>query len=128
MNSLQEEVYQAVKDRGYLDTERWSRDQLVVRQIVKIGEELGESAEHVSVHRNNNLHQLLLDYADAGKGAKSVFNHGLFDGLSVNKDDMKEEVADIQVVVYVLATLLGIDSGEEARKKATRDAPRGITC
>jgi hypothetical protein len=41
--NAQQEAYQAVEKRGYLDPEKWTKDQLIVRQILKLAEELGEA-------------------------------------------------------------------------------------
>jgi NTP pyrophosphatase (non-canonical NTP hydrolase) len=126
MNSLQEEVYQAVKDRGYLDTEEWSRDQLIVRQVVKLIEEVGELSRKTDT---GHADRWALLYAVAlGEYAKAMFDNGPFNNPSYDTGILKHELADVQIVVYVLATLLGIDIDEEAHIKATLDVPRGVSC
>jgi NTP pyrophosphatase (non-canonical NTP hydrolase) len=122
----QEEVFKAVAARGYLDEKKWSTDQLIVRQVVKLIEEIGELSHKVETGHADKWALLYVELI--GKYAKEVFDNGPFKNPSYDKAIMKSELADIQVVVFVLATLLGIDSGEEARIKATKDVPRGVTC
>jgi NTP pyrophosphatase (non-canonical NTP hydrolase) len=126
MNSAQEEVYRAVEDRGYLNPEKWSNDQLIIRQIVKLIEELGELSWNTRVRVSDRATYVLMRAENLGKFAKEVFDSGQFIEPMYDKTMLKRELADIQVVVFVLATLLGIDSEEEAWHKATKDVPRGI--
>jgi NTP pyrophosphatase (non-canonical NTP hydrolase) len=128
MNSLQEEVYQAVAGRGYLNPEKWSKDQLIARQVVKLAEELGEMAEHVHGEEFSALHGLLTKVIKVGRIAKIVFDRDPFEEVIIDKNDLRGELADVQVVTFVLATLLGIDIDEEAHIKATLDVPRGVSC
>jgi NTP pyrophosphatase (non-canonical NTP hydrolase) len=130
MNSLQEEVYQAVKDRGYLDTEEWSRDQLIVRQVVKLIEEVGETGASVTVENEElgNPGELLCDAVNVGASAKRVFNVSKLNKPYIWTYSLISELADIQVVVFVLAELLGVDIVELARGKACADVDRGVTC
>jgi NTP pyrophosphatase (non-canonical NTP hydrolase) len=130
MNSLQEEVYQAVKDRGYLDTEKWSRDQLIVRQVIKLIEEVGETGASVTFENEElgNPGELLCDAVNVGASAKRIFNVSKLNKSYIWTYSLISELADIQVVVFVLAELLGVDIVELARGKACTDVSRGVTC
>jgi NTP pyrophosphatase (non-canonical NTP hydrolase) len=128
--TIQSEIYNAVKARGYLDETKWTREQLIVRQIFKMAEELGEAAEHVSGEGVCQLNAIFCRMAMLGQDAMEEFDAdpsaGVFDGVSVDADELRAEIPDILIPLLVLAELLGVDVEQSARSKAESDIGRGV--
>ncbi len=127
--NYQRQVYENVANRGYMDA--WQVGQLIWRQICKLSEELAELAFYAPVqHRWRELQM------QTGHCAGVSFD---FTNMWYNKDgplpypdeDVREkmlgELADIQVVVFCLAELLGVeDIGRLAAEKSAADIARGV--
>jgi NTP pyrophosphatase (non-canonical NTP hydrolase) len=129
--TIQSEIYNAVKARGYLDESKWTRDQLIVRQVVKLQEELGEAAKQVEVlpgrfPYSSNADRVLTAMVDLGTEAKEAFDSRPFDGPNILPDSLRAEIPDILIPLLVLAELLGIDVEQSARSKAESDIGRGV--
>lgn len=133
--SIQDDVAAAVCDRGYYEKpngDPWSKEQLAVRQVAKLMEELGELNRYtrqIGLHRRgwhqySRWERML---SEAAQVARYAFDDDDWSGAwVVNEDAAAEELADIQVVVFTLADVLGIDILELAREKALDDVERGV--
>lgn len=115
--AAQQRVYRSVEERGYVYG--WTRDQLIARQVQKLTEELYELAENISVTRIDLL-------AKAAAEAKSDFDGKRIPDLRANDEGLAKELADIQVVVFMIAEALGVDVVTLAVQKATKDIARGV--
>ena len=129
--NAQERVYACVEMRGYLDPAKWTKDQLIVRQIVKLIEELGEAAQLVEVTPSQRpllsfTNGVLERMQKVGREAKRSFDEQLFDGPNILPDSLRAEITDIQVVLFTVAELLGFDVVEAAQEKAAADVARGL--
>lgn len=126
---MQREVYENIVRRGYRDG--WNANQFAARQVCKLAEELGELARtltfsyyfpywHDSVKR-------------AGHSARNAFDDaGSRNGVEIDVEQAKKELADLQVVVFCLAEVLAeldgkpFDVVEAAEIKSASDIERGI--
>jgi len=134
MTTPQKRVAQAVADRGYRDG--WTAEQYAVRQILKLGEELGELA--ACIHALNKVE----DYSFEPTFVKEIRHTGwlcreIFDNLHkdaqfvVNTAQTRKEAPDIQVSLFTLAEALAELDGQPfdvvsaAMDKATADVARG---
>lgn len=124
----QQQVAQAVIDRGYM--KGWSWHQFAARQVYKLAEELGELNQYVRSNQDMDWEVI----GEAAVVARTLFdNQMIWGGSKVeNLDQAKKELADVQVVVFVLAHCLEQMSGrewsvvKEAVGKATKDVERGV--
>ena len=121
----QERVAKAVEERGYRDG--WTREQFLVRQIAKLTEELAELSEvmHAQRYYRRDWEVYLWH---AGKGAREHFDRvDLWDTYKiVSEDQAREEIADLQVIVFNLADALDFDVMEAAVAKAETDVEHGV--
>jgi NTP pyrophosphatase (non-canonical NTP hydrolase) len=125
----QKQVYQAVEKRGYLDTATWEHNQLIVRQVVKLIEELGELTEHVSVKPEHTMTDPVLVLGrmrSLGAHARQSFTGAKFEEPGYFAKYLCEELTDLQVVIFTLSELLGFDVVQAAQEKATADVTRGV--
>ena len=130
----QEEVFQAVKARGYVSD--WTMRQFMSRQVAKLQEELGELAEICL----NGSSPLSRDILFAMEVAGHTFdNEGpeFWEDAATNITmssfkQIRQELADLQVVLLCLAEATVKYSGtmfdvvEAAVGKSTSDIERGI--
>lgn len=118
----QREVYEYVSERGYRGG--WSLAQFAVRQVLKLIEEIAEMA-------------LVVDFQDvmtrATIAAAGSLARATFDGMQATSratvrdyDALREELADIQVVVFALAEALDFDVVQAAIRKSRADVARGV--
>lgn len=119
-------IFNAVAERGYMDTTRWTRDQLIAQQTVKLIEELGEMAAHVGVYGMSEVNEVLSLVERTGESAKRTLDEEPFENPRVDLDGLRHELADIQVVVFCLASLLDVDVVGDAWTKAVNDISRGV--
>jgi len=133
--TIQEQVAEAVAARGY--REGWTAEQFAARQVAKLAEELGELQCVFFLSGKRNWGGDSLEHAidDVGAFASERFNdrHDWNDARPVPGAlaTARAELADIQVVVFALASALSEIDGEPfdvmqaALDKATADVERG---
>lgn len=125
----QQLVAEAIRARGY--RAGWTPAQFAARQVTKLTEELSELARYVEVDDLDYV-VWLWDLRDVGELAREAFDNGSWDGVVEDVERVKDELADIQVVVFVLADVLGEMSGGEfdvvkaAMCKSAKDISRGV--
>jgi len=129
----QDLVADAVRRRGYYQREDgtwWEPEQLACRQVAKLTEELAEMSRHASQLGENAMgwqqragweHRL----EDAGDMARTAFDRGDWAGASV-RDELAQEAADLQVVLFTLADALDFDVVQLALDKSREDVRRGV--
>lgn len=127
----QARVARAVAQRGY--RAGWTPAQFLVRQVVKLQEELGEVVEALGWRVPIYVATRILVAADA---ARLEFRIGNDWPQEIPEREVLEqvraEVADLQVLIFNLAETLGVmlhervDSEREALEKAERDVERGV--
>lgn len=126
MQNIQAEIFQAVKERGYLDG--WNESQFAARQIAKMVEELGELA-NLFQFEGMTWPRALQRAAAAAKVAFTYDHAGwLESGVDLEVSGMRfiEECADVLIPLFCLAEVLGFDLAQEALAKAQSDVKRGI--
>lgn len=126
----QKTVYDAIKARGYVKPHSDPRN-ILVRQVVKLMEELGELADNVSVILDDQAAKpavyLLEDMRTLGEDARACFDEDWFAGPRISDpDEVRKELADLQVVLFVAAETMGFDVVEAAVEKSRRDVGRGV--
>lgn len=123
----QQEVYALVVERGY--HAGYSEDQFAARQIVKLGEELAELATAFKLPE-----PMAVMLRALGNQARHVFDCGAWKGARLDQHHAERvlvELADLQVVLFVLAESISRVSGLEfnllaaAMQKAASDVERG---
>lgn len=132
-SDIQAEVSTAVAERGYHDG--WTEEQFLARQLAKLLEELAEMAAHLHLDPGQELRDIL---QEAGQLARALFDDpavwrlsGTIHGAR-SVEELKNELADVQVVVYCMAESLVRLSGEPydvvqaARMKGWADRERGV--
>jgi hypothetical protein len=124
--TIQRDVFDSVAARGYLDESKWSREQLIVRQVLKAQEELGEAADDGLLAAGGCVAFLLVDMVHIGKQAGYVFDGERFKSLAIDGPALRSELADLQVVLFIAAELLGFDIVQAAAAKAQADVERGV--
>ena len=124
MTQLQ--IFNAVAERGYMDTTRWTRDQLIARQIIKLIEEIGELADHVSAESQSEVNACLSLMQETGLAARKAFDYSRFEHPMVDLAKLRHELADVQIVIFCLAALLDVDVVGDAWTKAVNDISRGV--
>lgn len=122
--TIQQDVYQAVRERGYVDG--WTPEQFVARQVCKLQEELSELAGEV---RGTSM-STHLAMAAAGEVARVDFDdedgwRDFSDGMFGYTPRAAAELADLVVVALVMAEALGVDVLQAALGKARADVGRG---
>lgn len=127
----QEMVYQSViVARGY--GQKLTPEEICVRQISKLAEELVEIAEHTD-GAQSPFWEILEKVSPL---ARVEFDEGEHKSYSILRDEdaeaLKQEMADAQVVLFVMAQAYTLATGEEfdilqaAVAKALRDERRGV--
>jgi NTP pyrophosphatase (non-canonical NTP hydrolase) len=125
--NTQQQVFQAVKARGYLDG--WNESQFAARQIAKLTEELGELALLFQFDGYTCWPRLLRQAAREARVAfDDDFEGWLNSGVDLETDLSRfiEEAADVLIPLLCLAEVLQFDLLEAARVKALADVPRGV--
>lgn len=122
--SIQQEVYAAVKDRGYMVG--WTREQLIARQVCKLQEELAELAAEINGLDPETAFQI----QEAGRQARIDFDgiDGWHDAAPNSFGYTRAaaaELADLVVVALVMAEAMGVDVLAGALEKARADVGRG---
>lgn len=139
--SVQQDIYQAVADRGYVAP--YSPEVFIARQIVKLAEEVGELFENLDVDLGATWEAQALNAAMEAVHllARRVFSDpaawertliGLSDVRPVGLKYVRKEAADVQVVLACLAEAISrldvqpFDVEQAALEKATMDVARGV--
>ena len=125
--SIQQDVAQYVKDRGYHDG--LDSDQLACRHVAKLAEELGEIAIEVDYRTFADGHLHWGEYVNRARWeARSEFDD--LDAWRryriIDREQMKAELADLQVVILSMAEVMGFDVLATALEKAQADVERGV--
>jgi len=125
MTTAQREVFESVKDRGYLDD--WTTEQAVARQVCKLQEELAELTGEVNGQdqATTTIIQQAGAVARADFDAEYAWRDPPSDFPFSYTPRAAAELYDMQVVVFVLAELLGVDVVAGAQAKARADVTRG---
>lgn len=127
---MQRRVRGVVEARGYF--RGWSGRQLALRQAAKLVEETAELGQAVQGYLPPALWSLL---EGAGSMARWHFERGYWVDVNFDADTLRtmvRELADVQVVVWCLAEVLGellgeqVDIGGVAAAKAEADVERGV--
>lgn len=122
---IQQAIVDSVARRGYLNG--YTTDQIIARQLVKQLEELCEALQ--SVRADDPILRALVGNAVVyGKSARVVFDiPSLFDGVTVDRDNLIAELPDLVVPLAVLATAAGVpDMMQAGLAKARADEARGV--
>lgn len=126
--NAQDRIVQAVAQRGYLDG--WTDDEVALRQLVKLLEEVGEAYAAISLPSlSGEMLAFALDAIDLGERARVLFKDraDLFRGVTVNTAVLAHELPDLVVPLAVLADSLAVDDMmAEGVRKAEADAARGV--
>ena len=131
--NAQQEVFNAVKTRGYVDD--WTMRQFMSRQVAKLQEELGELAE-ICLNGSSSLSRDMLITAEVAKIAFNYKGHDFWEDAAVNITmssfkQVRKELTDMQVVLFCLSEATVKYSGtmfdvvEAAVEKSTSDIERG---
>jgi NTP pyrophosphatase (non-canonical NTP hydrolase) len=131
MITPQQVVYGHVEARGY--TKGWTPEQFLVRNLFKIMEEVAEVTNHLSAQYYPAEDAI----ASAGARCREIFKEMPRDQeVWINNTDdyehLKKELADVQVVLYCMASALEQITGKpfdldlEAVRKASSDVSRGV--
>lgn len=130
MNNPQGVVYSAVEDRGY--TKGWTDEQFAARQMAKLIEEMGELSE-LAKSQFGVPPAYALHLHGAAVLARDIFDKGDWGGAVITSvEKAKEELADIQVVLFCMAEAISRMENEEfdiiksAVSKAIGDITRGV--
>ena len=117
----QKTVANAVASRGYRDG--YTAEQFVAKQFAKLNEEIGEAGCHVLKRgqRATGIDIFFHELFKLSRIARRVFDDDAkwteFD-LDDRRDELADEVYDIQVVLFSLSDALGIDCVQGAVNKA----------
>ncbi len=127
-SNAQDRIVQAVALRGYLDG--WTDDEVALRQLVKLLEEVGEACAAISLPSiTGDMLMFVMDAIDLGERARVLFTErlDLFAGVTVNTAVLAHELADLVVPAAVLADSLAVDDMmAKGVRKAEADAARGV--
>ena len=138
-HTAQTKVAEAIKLRGY--RKGWTPVQFLVRQVVKLQEELSELAHLVSDNASMYDYETDFNFAvrRAGQQARKLFDDSFswyYANLRFHTEkgieDLKSEAADCMVVLLNIASAIEEITGEEfdlvraALCKAKTDVPRGV--
>jgi NTP pyrophosphatase (non-canonical NTP hydrolase) len=124
--SPQERIYKAIEARGYVGD--WTRDELIGRHLLKLIEEMGETAATIAVP-GADIFWPWKKLSLAAERSRVLFDHGdkrTWEGIEIDMDALKREMADCAVVLFSLAQVVGIDLVAVAMEKATADVSRGV--
>jgi NTP pyrophosphatase (non-canonical NTP hydrolase) len=144
MTNTQQFVHSAVVARGY--HKDWLEREFVVRQILKLSEELVEVLSGITLLRQEMLHLdvrskiepiWMESIRDTGELCRKMFDvdRSAWDlvKIELDLDTLRDELADMQVVIYALAEEINLmdsshpyDVETAAREKSIDDIPRGI--
>lgn len=122
MNQDQVAIAHNVRDRGYWDGLEY--ENLACRHIAKLVEEIAEAAELL----DGRFAYWRDHITESAKLARNVFDRReLWESYTITDlDKFKTELADIQVVLFSLATVLEFDVIQAALEKSCADVGRGI--
>ncbi len=134
MTTSQEQVFQSVRNRGYVDG--WTKRELMARQVAKLQEELGEIAS-IALNDDSQLSRDILFTSEVAKIAfdkeGKAYWHSASGNLKIRSiPQLRKELADMQVVLFTLAEATVKYSGTEfdiveaAEAKALADVERGV--
>lgn len=130
---IQEFVYGCIAARGHADG--WTDEQMVARQVVKLGEKLAEAAVSLRPARLGSwMHDWRRSMARHGILSYEVFEvRDAWNGAGVqDAEALKGELADMMVVILTAAAALNRVTGGEfdviqaAMEKALEDVDRGV--
>ena len=130
--SRQNEIYQHVVDRGY--REGWSSSQFLVRQILKMIEEVGELAEVLEEVGSIRYELLLGKIKGAGFSARELFDSEDMPNVYLSDEaleTLRKELPDVCVTgacaSYMTSALTfgGYDWEDEAVEKSEGDVESG---
>lgn len=130
---IQQNIFEAIKERGYLD-QGLSLTETLARQLAKLAEELGELSEECYSLPGELYHILSLCktigktvFDNVGSWEDSRLSYGKF---------AADELADIGVVLFCMAEIVNklsqenigepFDLLDAVRKKAEQDTERGV--
>jgi hypothetical protein len=136
LNTPQSIVHENCRSRGYVNS--WSYGAFLVRNVFKIIEEVWELYGTILVNKPTSIILTNIDFhlREAAIRAETQFIAAIKnqtpDINPVNMDDVKKELADVQVVVFNIAAALSELSGsyfdvvQAAVDKSESDIKRGI--
>lgn len=122
-----------VAERGY--RAGWTAPQFAARQVAKLQEELAEAARCFDFDAGADLTSSVQAHMNtAGVVARLMFDdHGAWSNVELlDLAELKRELADVQVVVFALAAVIGELDGQPfnvaqaALDKARADTGRGV--
>ena len=122
----QQRVYKNVSARGY--TGDWTREELIGRHILKLVEEVQETADNLTTP-GADTYWPWKNLAKAAERSKVLFDARdeiTWPGLEIDEDGLKKELTDCLVVVLSLAEVIGFDVIQSAIDKSTADVARGV--
>lgn len=131
--SEQAVVYEAVRERGYLDG--YEPDALLFRQLLKLTEELGEAWAHVNSRSSGSLRAAAYMRSAAEEARHEFDKRDELSGyvhVQTQIDELASELADLQVVLFVAAQIIAQETGQPfdivqaAVDKAEADVKRGV--
>jgi len=133
MANPQQQVARAVADRGYRDG--WTAEQYAVRQMLKLGEELGELVDCIRILRSPGWaykEHFIAEIKRIGEMCRDLFDDiDRETAFTIDTAQARKEAPDVQVPLFTLAEALAELDGEPfavvdaAVKKATADVARG---
>lgn len=128
----QNQVAENTRRRGY--RKQWTAEQFAARQVCKLAEELGELSSCVVVGTGHRRPWWDLVLQKAGREAREAFDE--FDTWEHAEicatSEAKAELADLQIVIFNLASALteitgeAFDVAQAAVEKSAADIERGI--
>lgn len=128
---LQGYVASLVDERGYHDG--WTPEQFAARQVAKLQEELAELADAFFLPDDEGAY-LQTMMSKTGTIARETFKRGNWhQAQPIRIDEAIDELADLQVVIFVLAEELARLAGRPvnviraAMDKSEADVKRGVT-
>ena len=125
-DQVQLATVRAVARRGYLHG--WTDDELLVRQVVKLAEELGELVDYIETP-DRELQQLFYEMGKVGMRARVIFDNPqlVIDATVIDTQAAIAELTDCAVVLAVAAHALAVpDLMYAASVKASSDEARGV--
>jgi NTP pyrophosphatase (non-canonical NTP hydrolase) len=134
--SPQQIVADATKERGYRDG--FTDEQFLARQILKMQEELGELVDHVNKFEDDSIAWDVLELGEKSRGSFDRIEEWqkAFTCLAAtakgNPDLLREEMTDMMVVLFNMATVIEeiteepFDVVQSAVDKSRSDVKRGV--
>jgi len=125
-SDAQRRVHANVIQRGYKNG--WTDKQFIARQVVKLGEELGELAVVLEFFLPANAYRHLVQ---TGQVCRMEFGENKFLRAKniladANRSWVRQELTDIVVICLVLAQAIGFDVISAAVEKSRSDISRGV--